>query len=81
MLDLNLYDKYGGLLNISYLNNEQDKKKLQIQISNMINEMDKNNKESIQRSKIENLINELSHKFLVNAFLDVQQYTFKIINL
>ncbi len=48
-----------------------DKKELQIRIANMISEMDKKNKDSIHRVKIEGLIYECSYNFIVNANFNI----------
>lgn len=70
ILDFNLYEEYIELLNIPFmqrLTNLRDKRQLQVEVANTIHEFDrKNTSDSVTRLKIEELIFEVSYKFLVN---------------
>ena len=75
MLDFGLYKDYGALLNLPYMQSLQhldDKRQLQVEIANMIHEFDrKNSSDSVTRIKVEELLFEASHKFVVNKGFDV----------
>jgi hypothetical protein len=83
MLDFGLLEKYVGLLNLPLLHNLQhksDTRELQVEIANSIYEFDrKNTADFITRSRVEELIFETSHKFLVNKDFSVQSPQFKLI--
>lgn len=84
-LDFGLFDKYAPLLNIPFmkdLQHEADTKELQVEVANLIYDFDrKHNADAITRSKIEDLIFEVSYKFLINKDFDPRSYTFKLISL
>ena len=66
-----LFDEYAGLLNLPFLQSlrcgSMDKRQLQVEVSNWINEFDKKNStDSVTRLKVEGLIFEASYKFIVN---------------
>jgi hypothetical protein len=70
MLDFGLYEEHAGLLNLPFLKRLQrldDKRQLQVEVANSIHEFDrKNSTDSVTRIKLEELLFEASHKFLVN---------------
>lgn len=84
-LDFGLYDQYVSLLNIPFmkdLQHEADTKELQVEVANLIYDFDrKHNADTITRSKVEELIFEVSYKFLVNKNFDVRSGTFKLISM
>ena len=84
-LDFGLYDQYVSLLNIPFmkdLQHEADTKELQVEVANLIYDFDrKHNEDTITRSKVEELIFEVSYKFLVNKNFDVRSGTFKLISM
>lgn len=84
-LDFGLFDQYASLLNIPFmkdLQHEADTKELQVEISNLIYDFDrKHNADSITRSKVEDLIFEVSYKFLVNKNFDIHSNQFKLISM
>ena len=83
LLDFGLYERYVELLNLSFLNELQhksDTRELQVKVANKIHEFDRNNvSNSVTRSKVEELLFEISHKFLVNKNFNVQSHQFKLI--
>ena len=68
---------------MSFLNDLQhksDTRELQVKVANKIHEFDRNNvSNSVTRSKVEELLFEISHKFLVNKNFNVQSHQFKLI--
>mmetsp|Transcript_16564 Transcript_16564/g.40507 ORF Transcript_16564/g.40507 Transcript_16564/m.40507 type:complete len:2315 (+) Transcript_16564:297-7241(+) len=86
MLDFGIYDKYVKLLNLPLLQSLQhssaDTKELQVEVANLIYEFDKKNtNDHVTRSRVEELIFEISYKFLVNKNFSVQSRQFKLIRL
>lgn len=83
MLDFGLYEKYAGLLNVSFLQclqHETDTRELQVEVANLIYESDrKNTSDSITRSQVEDLIFESSYKFLVNKGFNTRSRQFQLI--
>lgn len=83
MLDFGLFEKYFGLLNLPFLHDLQhksDTRELQVEVANKICEFDRNNtSNAVTRSKVEELMFETSHKFLVNKNFNVQSKQFKLI--
>ena len=75
MLDFGLYEEHGSLLNLPYLKSLQhrnDKLQLQVEVANMIHEYDrKNTSDTVTRIKVEDLLFEVSYKFLVNKDFDL----------
>lgn len=75
-LDFGLFDQYASLLNIPFmkdLQHEANTRELQVEIANLIYDFDrKHNADSITRSTVEELIFEVSYKFLVNKSFDIQ---------
>ena len=75
MLDFGLYEMYGGLLNLPYMQSLarlDDKRQLQVEIANMIHEFDrKNNADSVTRIKVEQLLFSASYKFIINKDFNV----------
>lgn len=84
-LDFGLFDQYAGLLNIPFmkdLQHEADTRELQVEISNLIYDFDrKHNADPVTRSKVEELIFEVSYKFLVNKNFDIHSNEFKLISM
>lgn len=84
-LDFGLFDQYASLLNIPWmkdLQHEADTRELQVEVANLIYDFDrKHNADSITRSKVEELIFEVSYKFLVNKNFDVRSQVFKMISM
>ena len=64
MLDFGLYEEYGALLNLPYMQSLQrldDKRQLQVEVANLIAEFDrKNHSDAVTRIKVEALIFEAS---------------------
>ena len=57
-----------------------DKRQLQVEVSNWINEFDQRNVvDSVARAKVEQLLFEASYKFIVNKNLSVRSKTFEVI--
>ena len=83
LLDFGLYEKYAGLINLSFLHELQhqgDTKELQVEIANRISDFDrKNTSDSITRSRVQELLYETSYKFLVNKDFPLQSNQFKLI--
>ena len=83
ILDFGLFDQYASLLNLGRLQSIAQGlgiRALQVEISNLINEHDKKNKDSVQRLKIEELIYEVSNKFMINKDFNTQSKEFEVIN-
>jgi len=84
-LDFGLFDKYASLLNIAFmkdLQHEANTRELQVEISNLIYDFDrKHNADSVTRSKVEELIFEVSYKFLINKNFDINSSQFKLISM
>jgi hypothetical protein len=83
MLDFGLYAEYSQVLNLPKIQSISQNlgiRALQVEISNLINEHDKMNKDSIQRIKIEELIYEISYKFMINKDFNLQSREFELIN-
>ncbi|KAL7554568.1 hypothetical protein ACHAWF_019036 [Thalassiosira exigua] len=84
-LDFGLFDQYAKLLNIPFmkdLQHEADTKELQVEIANLIYDFDrKHSADSVTRSKVEELIFEVSYKFIVNKNFDVHSNQFKLISM
>ena len=93
-LDFDLTDDFAPLLNLPGLpslahlgagagqpgGRHLDKRQLQVEVSNWINEFDqKNSVDSVTRAKVEQLLFESSYKFIVNKNLSVRSKTFEII--
>ena len=72
MLDFGLYEQHAGLLNLPFLKSLSrgslsDKRQLQVEVSNWINDFDKKNTaDSVTRLKVEELIFECSYNFMIN---------------
>ena len=85
MLDFGLYQQYVGLLNVPFLQclqHQADTQELQVEIANLIYEFDrKNTSDSVTRSRVEELIFEVSYKFMVNKDFRVQSQQFKLIRM
>jgi len=83
LLDFGLFERYVGLLNLPFLNELQhksDTRELQVEVANKIYELDrKNNSNTVTRPKVEELLFEISHKFFVNKYFNVQSNQFKLI--
>ena len=85
LLDFGLYEKYAGLLNLPFLQSLkpgsfEDKRQLQVEVSNLIHEFDKKNTvDSVTRHKVEELIFEASNKFMVNKNFSVHSPEFELI--
>lgn len=84
-LDFGLFDEYASLLNIAFmkdLQHEANTRELQVEIANLIYDFDrKHSADSITRSKVEELIFEVSYKFLVNKNFDINSSQFKLISM
>jgi len=83
LLDFGLYTQYFTCLNLPFLQglkHGSDTRQLQVEISNLINEFDKANKDSVSRLHVEELIFEASYKFMVNKNFSVHSKEFKLIN-
>lgn len=84
MLDFGLYEQYVDLLNIPFLEHLQhmDTQELQVEVANLIYEFDrKNTTDSVTRAQVEELIFEMSYKFLVNKDFKVQSRQFKMVRM
>lgn len=85
MLDFGLYQQYVGLLNVPFLHclqHKADTRELQVEVANLIYEFDrKNMSDSVTRSRVEELIFEVSYKFLVNKNFNIQSHEFKLIRV
>lgn len=85
MLDFGLYDKHAKLLNLPFLQSLQhslDTKELQVEVANLLYEFDKKNtNDHVTRMRVEELLFEVSYKFLVNKHFSVQSKQFKLIRL
>ena len=82
LLDFGLFDTYGDLLNLPSLTSlaSGDTKALQVEVSNVIHERDKAMVDNpVTRLKVEELIFEVSSKFLVNKHLSVRSKEFELI--
>jgi hypothetical protein len=83
MLDFGLYEDHVGLLNLSFLQDlqhEGDTRELQVEVANLIYEFDrKNSSDSVTRSKVEELLFEVSYKFLINKDFPLHSRQFKLI--
>lgn len=83
MLDFGLYEKHVGLLNLAFLQDLQhkgDTKELQVEFANKIYDHDrKNMSDAITRSRVQELIFEVSYKFLINKDFPIQSKQFKLI--
>ncbi len=83
MLDFGLYEQHVGLLNLPFLHDLQhqgDARELQVELANQIYDFDrKNMSDSVTRSRVQELIFEVSHKFLINKDFSVQSKQFKLI--
>lgn len=83
LLDFGLYEEYGSSLNLPFLQSLQegkDKRELQVEVSNLIHEFDKkNNSDSVTRLKVEELIFDVSYKFMVNKNFNVHSKEFELI--
>jgi hypothetical protein len=84
-LDFGLFNEYASLLNIAFmkdLQHEANTRELQVEIANLIYDFDrKHSADSITRSKVEELIFEVSYKFLVNKNFDTNSSQFKLISM
>ena len=84
-LDFGLFDQYASLLNIPFmkdLQHEADTRELQVEIANLIYDFDrKHSEDSVTRSKVEELIYEVSYKFIVNKNFDINSPQFKLISM
>jgi hypothetical protein len=88
-LDFGLAEEHAGLLNLPFLQSLAqagegggglDKRQLQVEVSNWINEFDqKNSVDSVTRAKVEGLLFEASYKFLVNKAISVRSRIFELI--
>jgi hypothetical protein len=82
-LDFGLFDQYASLLNIPFmkdLQHEADTRELQVEIANLIYDFDrKHGANPITRSKVEELLFEVSYKFLINKNFDINSSQFKLI--
>ena len=64
------------------LQHQADTRELQVEIANLIYDFDrKHNEDSITRSKVEELIYEVSYKFLVNKNFDMHSQQYKLISM
>lgn len=85
MLDFGLYETHFALLNLPFLKDLQhmaDTRELQVEVANRISEFDRmNNADSVTRWKVEELIFEVSYKFLVNKNFPVHSDQFKLIRM
>jgi hypothetical protein len=83
MLDFGLYEQYSNLLHLPFLLSLQhggSTKELQVEVSNWIHEFDKKNVgDSVTRLKVEELLFEISYKFMVNKNFNVKSKEFAII--
>jgi len=83
MLDFGLYEKFVKILNLPFLRSlqhEADTKELQVKVANLIYDFDKkNHTDNVTRLKVEELIFEVSNKFLVNKNFPVASQQFKLI--
>ena len=88
-LDFGLAHKHAGLLNLPYIQSikamatkKLDTKQLQVEISNLISDFETKKKDcadSVTRLKVEELIFEVSYKFLVNKNFDIHSNEFELI--
>eukprot|EP00931_Biecheleriopsis_adriatica_P048723 TRINITY_DN28156_c0_g1_i1.p1 TRINITY_DN28156_c0_g1~~TRINITY_DN28156_c0_g1_i1.p1 ORF type:complete len:2295 (-),score=500.02 TRINITY_DN28156_c0_g1_i1:122-7006(-) len=82
LLDFGLYEEHAVSLNLphlSSLNHPNDKRQLQVEVSNLISEFDKTSNDSVTRLKVEELIFEASYKFIVNKGFSVTSKEFELI--
>ena len=84
MLDFGLCERFSGLLNLPFIQSfkahKMDTRQLQVEISNLINDFEKKNtSDSVTRLKVEELIFEVSYKFLVNKDFNVHSNEFALI--
>ena len=83
MLDFGLYYQYAPLLHLPFLttlSHGGETKELQVEVSNWIHEFDKKNvSNSVTRLKVEELLFEMSYKFMVNKNFSVRSKEFEII--
>ena len=82
LLDFGLYHEYAACLNLPFLTSlkHDNKRQLQVEISNLISEFDKSNKDSVSRLRVEELIFEASCKFMVNKNFSIRSREFELIN-
>ena len=87
MLDFGLYEEHLGLLNLPFLQSvsrgaTSDKRELQVEVSNWINDFDKRNTaDSVTRLKVEQLIFECSYNFMINKNFNLRSKTFELIQM
>lgn len=85
MLDFGLYEQHVGLLNLPFLHDLQhdaDTRELQVEVANLIYEFDRNERggaDYVTRSRVEELLFEVSYKFLINKNFNVHGPQFKLI--
>ena len=84
MLDFGLCERFSGLLNLPFIQSfkapKMDTRQLQVEVSNLINDFEKKNtSDSVTRLKVEELIFEVSYKFLVNKDFNVHSNEFALI--
>eukprot|EP00978_Attheya_sp_CCMP212_P000106 scaffold206_cov54-Attheya_sp.AAC.3 len=83
MLDFRLYEEHVGLLKLRFLQDLQhmtDTRELQVKVANLLYEFDrKNNTDYVTRRRVEELLFEVSYKFLVNKDFPVHSSQFKLI--
>lgn len=83
MLDFGLFEEHVEALNLPFMKSLQqgkDKQELQVEVSNLIHEFDKkNNSDTVTRLKVEELIFEVSYKFMVNKNFNVHSKEFELI--
>ena len=84
MLDFGLCEPFSGLLNLPFIQSfkaaKMDTKQLQVEISNLISDFEKKNiSDSVTRAKVEELIFEVSTKFMVNKQFNVLSQEFELI--
>uniref|UniRef100_A0A7S1C0Z4 Uncharacterized protein n=1 Tax=Corethron hystrix TaxID=216773 RepID=A0A7S1C0Z4_9STRA len=84
LLDFGLFEEYADLLRLPLLarrlQHRADTRELQVEVANLIYEFDRGNvAEDVARNKVEELLFETSHKFLVNKDVSLQSAQFKLI--
>ena len=83
MLDFRLYEQHSNLLNLPLLRcleHQADTRELQVEVANLIYEFDrKNTSDNVTRGRVEELIFEMSYKFLVNKDFPVSSRQFRLI--
>ena len=87
-LDFGLYEQHVGLLNLPFLKTlkecttSNDKRALQVEVSNWINEFDKRNTaDSVTRLRVEQLLFEASYKFIVNKGFNARSKTAELLRM